>query len=332
MKELVAKMVECYGPSGHERNVRCLIEEQLAEQISAGKVNVRTDAMGNLVVHREGKGKRVMLAAHMDEIGLIVTHVDEKGFLRFAAVGGVSPLTLIGSRIRFADGVVGVLGWEKWLQETTLPNWGELFADVGATSRSDCPVSIGDVACFLHPFEDLGGRLVAKAMDDRIGCAVVLQTLLDLEDSLYDVYVVFTVQEEVGTRGATVATFGIRPDVALAIDVTPVRDTPEARPVNMQLGQGPAIKLMDAGMLAHPGVKEWMVHTAERIGIPYQLEVLERGGTDARAMQLSREGIPAGCLSIPCRYVHTPSEMVDYTDVTQAKDLLRSLLSTDIDI
>jgi endoglucanase len=178
----------------------------------------------------------------------------------------------------------------------------------------------------------MGGRLVAKTMDDRVGCAVALQTLLEMDASPHDVYFVFTSQEEVGTRGATVSAFGIEPDIAVAIDVTPTADTPEGRPMPVVLGKGPAVKVMDSGMLSHPGVKNWMIRSAEGAGIPYQLEVLELGSTDARAMQLSRAGVPAGCLSVPCRYVHTPSEMVDYDDVLNSVRLLRAMLGSDIDL
>jgi tetrahedral aminopeptidase len=336
VKELIQSLVETFGPSGHEGPVRSLLEARIGDA-----AEMRVDKMGNLIAFKRGtmeekrdKGDRpvAMIAAHMDEIGLIVTHIDDKGFLRFGRIGGVMPSTLIGSRVRFIvdskeEPIVGVIGWEKWLRSTDKPEWKELFIDVGATSKEDTPVNVGDVAVFDRPFEVMGQRLVAKAMDDRIGCAVALQTLLEMEDSPNDVYFVFTVQEEVGTRGATVSAFGIEPDVALAVDVTDTGDTPESQPFPIALGQGPAIKIMDSGMLAHPAVKEWMIKTAEELDIPYQREVLELGSTDARAIQLSRAGVPSGCLSIPCRYIHTPSEVVDLNDVTQSVTLLKALVS-----
>ena len=328
MKELIQTLVETVGPSGHEGRVRSLLEARIGNA-----AEMRVDRMGNLIALRrrttEEKGDKIMIAAHMDEIGLIVTHVDEKGFLRFGRIGGVMPATLIGSRVRFVNeaGTPGVIGWEKWLRSTDKPEWKELFIDVGATSQEDAPVNVGDVAIFDRPFEVLGQRLVSKAMDDRIGCAVALQTLLEMEDSPNDIYFVFTVQEEVGTRGATVSAFGIEPDAAIAVDVTDTGDTPESQPFPIALGKGPAIKIMDSGMLAHPAVKDWMIQTAEELGIPYQREVLERGTTDARAIQLSRSGVPSGCLSIPCRYIHTPSEVVDMEDVTHSVALLKALVS-----
>lgn len=328
MKELIKQLVEAYGPSGQEGPVRAIIEGILRSKVD----ELRTDDMGNLIAVKHGSdsGPVVMIAAHMDEIGLIVTHIDKEGYLRFGRIGGVQRQTLVGSRVRFANGTAGVIGWENWLQDDDLPKWEELFIDVGATSADDIPVEIGDTAAFDRPLDDNGERLIAKSMDNRISCAVAMQALLEMQQTANEVYVVFTTQEEVGTRGAMVSAFGIEPDVALAVDVTPTGDTPESRHMPVVLGKGPAIKIMDSGLLAHPGVVRWMIRTAEELDIPYQREVLEHGSTDARAMQGSRAGVPAGCLSIPCRYVHTPSEMVDYGDVLDSVELLKTLLERPI--
>ena len=328
MKTLIKNLVEAYGPSGQEGPVRAFIEGIISSDVD----DIRVDAMGNLIARKSGTGTgtRIMLAAHMDEIGLVVTYADKKGFLRFTRIGGVSPQTLIGNRVRFSNGTTGVIGWEKWFQSTELASWSELYIDVGASSRDDLPVGVGDIAAFDRSFSDLGGRLVGKAMDDRIGCAIMMKAIGEVGQSPNDIHAVFTVQEELGTRGATTSAFGIEPEVALAIDVTLVGDTPEGPPLNVKLGRGPAIKVMDGGMVAHAGVKGWMIETAERHGIAYQLEVLPSGSTDARAIQTSRAGVPAGCLSIPCRYVHTPSEMVDLKDVEETVRLLVALLTDPI--
>ena len=332
MKELIKKLTETYGPSGHEERIR----EVIRAEIEGLADEVRVDALGNLIALKRGKGQgiKVMLAAHMDEIGIIVTHVDEKGFLRFAPVGGVRPLTLLGGRAVFADGTVGTFGMEKREPEEAkkIPTFDKLFLDVGAGDKESVPVKVGDVACFQRPFVAQGDRLIAKAFDDRIGCAVLIQVMRDLKETPHDVYFVFSVQEEVGLRGATTSTYGIQPDLGISVDVTRTGDTPEAHPMAVSLGAGPAIKVKDGRMLAHPAVKDLLVRTAEELGIPYQLEVLERGTTDAAAIQISREGVPAGCLSIPCRYVHTPSEMVDYNDVANAVKLLVAVLSKPIEL
>jgi endoglucanase len=170
-------------------------------------------------------------------------------------------------------------------------------------------------------------------MDDRIGCAVLVQAMRDLRSTPHDVYFVFSTQEEVGLRGATTSAYGIAPDVGIAVDVTFSGDTPEpVAKMAISLDKGPAIKVKDGGMLATPWVKEWMVRTAEANGTPYQLEVLVGGTTDARAIQTTQAGIPAGCLSIPCRYVHSPSETVSYSDVLNGVKLMVAMLSGPVDM
>jgi len=325
VKELIKSLVEAFGPSGSEDRVRDLIAAEVGKVASS----VRTDALGNLIATVGSKGaggRRVMLAAHMDEIGIVVSHIDAKGFVRFGGVGGVFRQALIGSRVRFADGRIGVIGSEQKRVEGDLPRLDQLFIDVGAKDRESVPIKVGDVACFDRPFVDLGERLVSKAMDDRIGCAVLVQVLKELGETPHEVHFVFTVQEEVGLRGAQTSAYGIDAEVGIAVDVTTTGDTPEARTMAVSLGSGPAIKVKDRGMLSHPGVRRWLVETAEREGIPYQLEVLEAGTTDATVMQTTRAGVPVGVLSIPTRYVHTPSEMVDYGDVLGAVRLLVALL------
>lgn len=334
VKELIRELTEAFGPSGSEDAVRELIKDRISGHVD----EVRVDPLGNLIAFKRGRAKRgvqarkIMLAAHMDEIGVIISHVDEKGFLRFAPVGGVRPLHLLGSRVLFSDGMIGVIGREKPEKRTEFPAIDRMFIDVGAPDKEHLTKKVGDVAVFVRPFVDLGQRLTAKAFDDRIGCAVLLQTVLDLKRTPHDVYFVFTVQEEVGLRGALTSAFGVEPDVAIAVDVTGTGDTPEAHPMAVSLGAGPAIKVKDRGMLTHPGVKNWMANTAERLGLPYQFEVLEWGTTDAMAIQTSRAGVAAGVLSIPCRYIHSPSEMVDYNDVQNAVKLLVGLLRGPVDI
>ena len=335
MKGLIKRLTEAFGPSGSEEEVRELIKSEIEGLVS----RVETDPLGNLCAIREGAGggRRVMLAAHMDEIGVMVTHIDEKGFLRFAPIGGVNRLTLLGSRMVFANGVVGSFGLEERGRERPpqrerVPRIDQTYLDVGAPDKDSVPVRIGDAACFQRGFVDLGQRMVAKSFDDRIGCAVLIQVMRELRTSPHNVSFVFTVQEEVGLRGATTSAYAAQPDLAIAVDVTTTGDTPEARTMAVSLGQGPAIKVKDRGMLAHPAVRRLLVETAEELGIPYQLEVLERGTTGAMAIQVSREGVPTGVLSIPTRYVHTPSQIVDYADVENAVKLLVGLLSKPINL
>lgn len=334
MKDLIRRLCDVYGPCGQEEAVRKLIAQELAGVVDESRV----DALGNLIAVKrgtdagEGQRKRVMIAAHMDEIGVMVSHVDAQGFLRFTNVGTVLPNTLYGSRVLFANGCQGTFGMEGKPLATEKPDSQKMFLDVGATSAADAPVGVGDVGVFRSEFADLGKRMLAPSLDNRAGCAVLIQTLKELSSAPHDIYAVFTVQEEVGLRGATTAAFGVEPDVALALDVTLTGDMPESHTMEVALGKGPAVKVLDRRMIAHPGVRRWLVRTAEAYEIPHQLEVLEFGSTDAAAMQISRGGTPAGALSIPSRYIHTPVQMVDYDDVQNSVRLLVNALSGPIDI
>ncbi len=331
MKSLIQKLVETHGPSGYEAQIRAVVRKEVEPYAD----DIQTDALGNLIV-RKGMGSpggiKVMLAAHIDEIGLMVSQVDEQGFVRFTTLGGVRPYTCIGGRVRFLNGVAGVISFEPLEDLTRLPTIEQLYIDLGFPVKTDVPVRIGDVATFDRPFMDLGNRLVAKSMDDRIGAAVLVETLRQVKATPHQLFFVFSTQEEVGCRGATGATYAIDPDLGLSVDVTGTGDTPRRTKVRMQvsLGGGPAIKVRDGGMLADRRVVDWMIGAAEKKSLPYQLEILEGGTTDARAMQITRAGVPVGCLSIPCRYVHSPSEMVDYNDVVNAVQLLIELVSQPI--
>lgn len=331
MKSLIQKLVETVGPSGYEGAVRDAVRAEIAGLAD----EIRVDALGNLIARKGVKaedGKRIMLSAHMDEIGLIVTHVDEKGFCRFTSVGGVRAANCIGGRVRFLNGAGGLIFAERMEDPSRVPALDNLYIDLGASSRETCPVRVGDLAAFERPFLDLGDRLVSKAMDDRVSVAVLIETMRKLGASPNELYFVFSTQEEVGLRGATTAAYGIDPDLGVSVDVTGTGDTPKGGRMEVALGNGPAIKVRDGGMLSDPRVVRWMVNAAEAAGLPYQLEVLEGGTTDARAIQLARAGVPSGCVSIPTRYIHSPSEMVDYSDVVNSVSLLVALLSAPVSL
>ncbi len=327
MKNTIKALVEAIGPSGYEHAVQDVIGGLIAP------LKGHKDDLGNLIVRKgtkTGAGLRVMLAAHVDEIGVIATHIDENGFIRFSTLGGVRPHTLLGGRVKFMNGVEGVINGEKLESPDKVHSFERMYIDVGASTVKECPVKVGDVAGFNRPFLDLGKRLVAKSMDDRIGAVVLIEVLKQIKETPHELVFVFSTQEEVGMRGATTAAYAIDPGLGISVDVTLTGDTPKGVKMAVELGKGPAIKVKDSGMLADVRVVRWMVAAAEKAQIPYQLEVLEGGTTDARVMQVTRAGMPAGCVSIPCRYVHTPSEMVDQDDVTNAVKLLVELLSAPI--
>jgi len=323
--ELLTQLTQAFGPPGYEEEIRAVIREVVTPLADS----VWVDPLGSLVALKRGTGggKKIVLAAHMDEIGVMVTYVDEKGYLRFTRMGGISPLMHIGGRVRFANGTVGVISVERREDSSKIPSLEQLYIDIGASSREDAPVQVGDPAVFMRPLVAQGRRLISKTLDDRVGCYVLIETLRRLGSTPDDLYFLFSVQEEVTLSGARTSAYKIDPDMALAVDVTMTGDTPKALPMAVEMGKGPAIKVQDSGMIAHPAVRDLLIAAAERAGIPYQREVLLGGSTDAAAMQLVRGGIPSGCVSVPCRYVHSPSEMVDVTDVEQTVALLSAALT-----
>lgn len=325
MKDTIKQLVEAYGPAGREEQVA----EYLVKVMEALVDKVYTDELGNVIAIKQGlaDAKKVMLAAHMDEIGVIITDIDDDGFLRFSNLGGVSPHTLIGQRVRFADGTIGVFGQER-LDHIKDLKLNKMYIDIGATSREEAStkVSIGDAAVYHREFSEQGSRIIAKSLDNRISCAVLIEVAKRLKNSPHEVYLVFTAQEEVGLRGARTAAYALDPDYGIAVDVTGTGDTPEAPRMAVSLGKGAAIKVKDASVISHPLVKDLLVNTAQAHSIPYQMEVLQWGGTDAGSIHLTRSGVPTGAVSIPCRYIHTPSEMVDLGDVEHCVQLLVGVL------
>lgn len=330
MNDLIKKLVEAYGPSGFEDQMRDLIRPEIEAFVD----EIRVDAMGNLIAWKKGDGSglKVMIAAHMDEIGLMVTHITKEGFLRFTNIGGVRPHGLWGSRVQFANGTIGLIASDRVEDRSKIHPLNKHFIDVGATSPDDCPVGVGDAAGFIRPFLAHGKLLTSKTMDDRIGCVVAIEALRRLKTTPHEVYFVFSVQEEVGTRGAEAAANGLDPDVGIALDVTITGDVPEAAPMAVSLGKGAAIKVKDSGMIAHAGLVRLMRQRAEAANIPFQMEVLDGGSTDARSIQIANGGVAAGCISIPCRYVHSQSETVHVDDVQASIDLLVEILSNPINV
>ncbi len=329
MIQMVKRLVESFGPAGREQQIRQVITEELTPYVD----EVRVDKMGNLIATKKGggKGKQIMLSAHMDEIGVIITHIDEKGFLRFGNLGGISPYTLIGQRVRFENGTVGVFGHEK-LDSMKDLKLDKMFIDIGCSSQAEAEekVGIGDVGGVQRELTELGSRLVAKSLDDRIGCAILIAAAQQIQESDHDLHFVFSVQEEVGARGAKVAAFGLNPDLGIAVDVTATGDTPESHRMEVKLGKGTAIKVTDRSLVAHPAVKQMMVDLAKEREIPYQMEVLEFGGTDAGTIHLTGAGVPSGVVSIPCRYVHTASEVVSIDDVEASVKLIVAVAEADL--
>ena len=315
-----------FGPSGREDAVREAIAAIAGEYID----DITTDALGNLICRKKGAGKKLLFAAHMDSIGVVATYIDEKGFIRFAQVGGLFKGDLINIQVRFAGGTRGVISYEEKtpFKDITLDN---LFIDIGAADRADAErqVQIGDFAVFDAPRFEQNGVLCGPYLDNRIGCVTLLLVMerLAQQEIENDLYFAFTAQEEVGLRGAGAAAFAVEPDIAVAVDVTDTGDLPERKtPMAVDMGRGPAVKVMDRSVSGTPEVCAALERAAAACGIDVQREILQFGGTDTAALQKTRAGVQAGAVSIPTRYIHSPSEMCAVSDVEAAARLLEKFV------
>jgi len=315
-KDTVKLLACAYGPAGREDKAAAVIAEQLSPYVD----EIRRDALGNLIGFKKGtSGKKVMLSAHMDQIGMIVVDIDDKGFLRVAPVGGVHPVTSICREVLFENGTRGVVYYEtKKLREGEVTS-ENLFIDIGCSTKeqAEAHVAIGDICIYAPHFVDMGGRIACGALDDRVCCAIILEALKTLKTP-HDLYVVFTTQEEVGTRGAEAAAYSINPDSSLNLDITLSGDTPECSPMPMALGNGPTIKYMDRSAVYTRPIIDFMRSVAEKHGIKVQGEILRFGGTDGGVIQRTRGGVAAGCISVATRYAHSPVETVDVNDCLYA--------------
>ena len=333
--ELLKQLCETPGIAGREERVRAVVADELRPLVD----DLRIDALGSVVGTKRGDGPRVMLAAHMDEIGFIVSHIDDHGFLRLQPVGGFDARTLIAQRVLvhgFAGSVLrGALQpGSKPIHllerdEIKPPKLEELFVDVGLpVEQVRAEIELGDIVTLDRELEEAGDCVMSKALDDRVGVFVMIEALRAMRQSNAEVVAVATTQEEVGLRGAQTAAFDVHPDVAVALDTTLALDIP-GMPSELaitHLGRGVAIKVMDSSHIANPGLLRHLRDLAEADGIPYQLEILPRGGTDAGAMQRVRGGAAAVTLSIPSRYVHTVNEMANREDIAAAINLLARFL------
>ncbi len=330
MFDLLKRLCETPAPSGCESRVSELIQAEIRPYVDS----LETDALGNLIAHKKGNCQKLMLCAHMDEIGLVATCHGEKGQIYVSALGGVSPHRALYQRVQFMGGAEGVLvpdgEEETLLKDLKLRN---LYVDIGAKDEKEAAsrVAVGEAAVFGATFVEQGEVILSKALDNRTGCWALVEAIKGMKQQKNDLYFVFTVSEELGLRGAKAAAVSVRPDYAVALDVTLTGDTPSAGKMAVSLGKGVAVKIMDAGLLTHPIIKEKLISLCEKGEIPYQPEVLEKGRTDVGAIHLTGGGVPSGCISIPARYIHSSGEMVSKADLKAAFSLTKSLLDEGIE-
>ncbi|MCL0041266.1 M42 family metallopeptidase [Dehalococcoidia bacterium] len=336
--ELLRRLAEAPGMPGREEKVGEIVKEALKGHVD----EIRTDVLGNVIAQKSGGGDaprvKVMIAAHMDEIGFFITHIDEKtGFLRIDPVGGFDPRVLIAQRVVVHTDIgdyVGVMGTKpvhvlKEEEKKKAPEIEDIFIDLGISADAvKEKVRVGNSVTLKQDLVEFGELVSCKALDDRVGIYVMIEALRKVRGHEADIYLVATTQEEVGIRGARVSSFGIAPDIGIAVDVTVACDIPgmeEPRRVT-RLGEGVAIKVKDSLSISNPHLVRKLREIAEEKGIKYQMEVLPRGGTDAGALQLTREGAAAATISIPTRYIHSVVESAHKKDIQAAIDLLAAFL------
>ena len=329
MKDLIARLADAYGPSGKEDRLRQIVRSELK---GLGDY-ISEDALGNVhavLKQKSQAGRKIMISAAMDEVGLIVSHVDERGFARFSPLGNVDLLQCPGARVRFADGRLGVIGAPDRKTESVQRSWDELFIDVGASGPDEPPLQVGDTAVFASPLSEAGTTLVGKGLSGRIGVAILIEALRHMKRSPHEIQFVFTVQEQIGQRGARTAAFRLEPEIAISVGASASEDLPGAPRPEVGLGKGPTIKIRDGSLLCDPRVVRWMTQRAEEAKLPHQLEVSDRGASSLAEIQRSRAGVTVGSLGIPCRYLHGPDEMVDLQDAENAVKLLTQLLALSV--
>ena len=319
MMNTLTDLVSAFGPSGCEGEISQVIEGLARPYVD----EISRDVMGNLICRKKGSGPRVMFSAHMDSIGMVATHINEKGFVHVGPIGGVNAARALYAPVRFQNGTKGLVCTAADADLSKLKA-SDLVIDIGAKDGEEAEklVQVGDIAVYDTPTRTACGRVLSPYMDDRIACLVLLMVMEQLGETGNDLYFVFSAQEEVGCRGAKTAAWAIDPDFGIAVDVCGTDDVPGAKhTVTALCGKGAAVNVMDRSVICHPEMVKRLTGLAEEHAIPVQKSVSRVGGTDAGPIHQTRAGVYTGGISIPCRYIHTPTELVDLGDVQACADL-----------
>ena len=333
LNENLEKLSNACGVTGRENQVTDIIIQLLKSLVD----EIQVDKLENVIAIKKGKqnSPKIMLAAHMDEVGLMVKTITKDGFIQFTKMGGIDDRVLPAQKviIHTKKGIrPGIIGSkpphiQKQEELKKIITYTDLFIDIGAESKDDAAdlgISIGDPIAFDVKYKNLGKAVaIGKAFDNRAGCVTMVETLKLLKQTDCTVYAVGTVQEEVGLRGAATAAFGVDPDLALVLDVTIAGDVPGVKEFDtgVKMGKGPVLTISDSGLITHPKVLRWLLDTAEEEKIPFQLESGLLGSTDAARISITRQGIPCGTVSIPTRYIHSPVGMLSLKDIENSAKL-----------
>jgi putative aminopeptidase FrvX len=320
---LLEKLINAFGVSGYEKEIRTVIREEIKELAE----EITVDALGNLIVYKAGIGdnkKKIMASAHMDEIGFQVVKIEDKGNIRVRALGGIPVIGTAMNRVKFRNGIIGLVASTIKEKELTTDT-KKLYIDIGASSKEEVEkyLKVGDVAAYVGDYAELKeNNITGKALDDRIGCYILIEALRKINKPYNDLYFVFSTQEEVGLRGATVAANRINPDLGIALDVTIANDFPNCPEGSNKVSGGTAIKVSDGSVICNEYLVEEMISCAKENNIKYQLDVIDGGGTDAGAINKSNFGVRASGISVATRYVHGPNALISMDDTNASIELL----------
>lgn len=330
---LLRELTEAFGVSGNEKEVRDLIVNEIKDYVT----DVKIDKIGNVIAYKKGKidSPKLMIAAHMDEVGLIITGIDSSGLLKFTTVGGIDKRVLVSKTVNVGENkIYGVIGSkpihlqnkDEWSKALDINN---LYIDIGVHTKEEAEklVSIGDYVMFHSEYVEFGDNLVkAKALDNRVGCSILIDLLKEETDLSF--YGVFTVMEEVGLVGAGPAAYSVEPDIGIVLEGTLCADTPdtEAHMVPTKLGKGPAISLMDRTTLFNTNLRNKIVSIAQENSIPYQFRKTTFGGNDSGKIHLAKEGSVTSTISVPCRYIHSPASVMSKDDYQNTYRLLMTII------
>lgn len=327
---LFKELTQIFGPSGYETKVRKFIKEEIKDYAD----EIIEDAIGNLIVLKKGNGekkKKVMLCGHTDEIGIQAIKIEDNGMIMVRSLGCSWIYSAYQSRVQFRNGTMGVIA-SRVRPEKIDDQFTNLYVDIGLSSKEEVMkyVDVGDVAAYVGDYVELpGNHVMSKAIDDRVGCYMMIEALKKVKQPYHDVYFVFTVQEEVGVRGSKVSAARIQPDVGIAVDVTPGHDRPGDLEGSNTVGAGAAIKIADTSTMCDEGVFTSMIEICKEKGIKYQKEVIYVGGTDASSMNLSNYGVKVGAVSVTTRYTHGSNAIVSLDDVDASIGLLSEFINTE---
>ncbi len=325
--ELLKQLTQATAVSGSENAVISIIKNEIKDFVD----EMYTDSLGNLIARKQGNGKKLLFSAHTDEIGLMANYIDDNGFVYFSPVGGVDVYASLYQRVVFENGVCGTVCFENKTDVKKDLKESVMYIDIGAKNKDEALklISYGDTASFVGEYHETEKQVVSKALDNRAGVYILIESIKRIRTSPYDLYFLFSSQEEIGLRGAKVAAYSIEPDIAVSVDVTDTGDTPGCEVSEVKIGNGAAIKIMDKSVITHKAYRDFMTNCAIDADISYQFEILNFGGTDAGAMQTVKSGAITGAISLPVRYIHTTCERADKNDIKSCVKLVCEISKKD---